>query len=38
MIKNDNGLHVKNPLFLTDFNLTLIFSIYFRKILKYRIS
>jgi len=31
------GLHVKYSLFLSDFNKTLIFSTYFRKLLKYQI-
>ena len=31
-------LHVKYPLFLLDFNETLIFKTYFRKTLKYQIS
>ena len=30
--------HVKHPLFLSEFYETLIFSTYFRKILKYQIS
>jgi hypothetical protein len=32
------GVYVKYPLFLSSFNETLIFSIYFRKVLKYQIS
>ena len=32
------GLQLKYPLFLSDFNEILIFSIYFLKILKYQIS
>jgi hypothetical protein len=32
------GLHVKHPLFLSDFNETLILSADFTKILKYQIS
>jgi len=31
MIKMDIGLHVEYPLFLSDFNETLIFSTNFRK-------
>jgi len=38
MIKKYAGLHVKYPLFLSDFNKTLMFSAVFRKILKYQIS
>jgi hypothetical protein len=34
----DIGLHVKLPLFLSDFNETWIFSANFRKIIKYQIS
>ena len=37
MLKMYIGLHVKYPLFLSDFNKILIFSTYFRKILKYQI-
>jgi hypothetical protein len=32
------GLHVEYPLFLLDFNETLIFSTYFRKMLRYKIT
>jgi hypothetical protein len=38
MIKNVHGLHIKYPLFLSDFNETWIFSTVFRKPLKYQIS
>jgi hypothetical protein len=38
MIKNDIGLHVKYPLFLSDFKETLIFSSEFLKILKCKTS
>jgi len=37
-IKMYIGFHVKYPLFLSDFNEALIFSTYFRKILKHKIS
>jgi hypothetical protein len=33
-----SSLHIKCPLFLSDFNEPWIFSTYFRKILKYQIS
>ena len=36
--KISSDLHVKCPLFLSDFNETLIFSAQFRKIFKYQIS
>jgi len=36
MIKNVRGLHVKNPLFLYDFNDSLIFLTDVRKTLKFR--
>jgi hypothetical protein len=32
------GIHVKYPLFLSDFNEILLFSKEFRKIFKYQIS
>jgi len=37
MIKMCIGLHVKYPLFFSDFNETWIFSADFRKVLKYRV-
>ena len=37
-IKNVLGLHVKCPLFLSDFNEISALSTYFRKILRYQIS
>jgi hypothetical protein len=37
MIKNVYSLHVKYPLFLSDFSETWIFSAYFWKIIKYQI-
>jgi len=38
MVKRYIGLHVKCPLFLSDFNGTLIFCTDFRNIFKYEIS
>ena len=38
MIKMHIGLHVKYPLFLSEYNQTSIFETHFRKILKYQIS
>jgi hypothetical protein len=38
MIKNVIVLHVNNPLFLSDFNETLIVSTDFLKIIKYKLS
>jgi hypothetical protein len=32
------SLHVQYPLFLSDFHESLVFSKYFRKIIKYKIS
>jgi len=36
--KMDSGLHLKHPLFLSDFNETSFFSTAFRKIPKYQMS
>jgi len=38
MIKMYSSLYVKYPLYLSDFSDTWIFSTYFRKILRYKIS
>jgi hypothetical protein len=37
MIKMCFGLHAKYPVFITEFNETLIFSTDFQEILKYKI-